>query len=279
MTDGRDLDHLLHRQYKDSTNFNARVELHRRFSVNKYGWHRWVFDQLGIEPDGSVLELGCGPGRFWFVNRQRIPAGWRITLSDFSPGMLQEARQHLGESRFAYRVIDAQAIPYANASFDAVIANHMLYHIPDLPRALAEIQRVLKPCGRLYATTIGREHLFELNELIRRAWPDISWQGFGEHASFALENGREVLAPFFTSPDPLIYENSLDVTEIEPLLAYVYSTVSGSRLRDEDEHWQTLKAVLEQELAAHNVIHIRNPSGIFVALRKDTAHQHLFVQP
>jgi ubiquinone/menaquinone biosynthesis C-methylase UbiE len=84
--------YLLHDQYKDSSNFSARVELHRRFSTNKYGWHRWVFDHIKAAPDSNVLELGCGPGLLWRANRDRIPDDWHITLSDFSPGMLQEAR-------------------------------------------------------------------------------------------------------------------------------------------------------------------------------------------
>src|SRR5437879_326042 len=95
----RDQEYLLNEQYKDATNFSARVELNRRFSVNRYGWHRWVFDQLHVDEGGSVLELGCGPGWLWSGNQQRIPASWQITLSDFSPGMLHEARQRLGEER------------------------------------------------------------------------------------------------------------------------------------------------------------------------------------
>src|SRR6185437_6831553 len=94
--------YLLNSQYKDATNFEARVELHRRFSVNPYGFHRWVFDHFTTNEESKLLELGCGPGGLWRSNRGRIPAGWQITLTDFSPGMLQEARARLGEERFAY---------------------------------------------------------------------------------------------------------------------------------------------------------------------------------
>ncbi|MBO0792518.1 MAG: class I SAM-dependent methyltransferase, partial [Ktedonobacteraceae bacterium] len=160
----RDQNYLLNRQYQDATNFGARVDLHRRFRVNPYGFHRWVFDHFTLNEGSQVLELGCGPGGLWRSNRQRIPTNWQITLTDFSPGMLQEARALLGEERFTYEVADAQALPFADESFDAVIANHMLYHIPDLNRALGEIQRVLKPSGHFYATTFGREHLRELDE-------------------------------------------------------------------------------------------------------------------
>src|SRR5438128_5363777 len=94
----------------------------------------------------------------------RIPAEWDITLSDFSQGMLDEARQRLRESphQFVFAVVDAQAIPYPDQVFAAVIANHMLYHVPDRPTALAEIRRVLKPGGHFYASTVGVNHLREL---------------------------------------------------------------------------------------------------------------------
>src|SRR5262245_37931074 len=100
----RDQTYLLKSQYKDATNFNARVELHRRFSVNPYGFHRWVFDHFKLDEGCKILELGCGPGGLWLSNRKRIPASWQIVLTDFSPGMLQEARQRLGEEGFTYEV-------------------------------------------------------------------------------------------------------------------------------------------------------------------------------
>ncbi len=265
MGEFRDQHYLLNSQYKDATNFSARVALHRRFSTNIYDWHHWVFDQLQIGENSSVLELGCGPGWLWSSNRQRIPASWQITLSDFSPGMLQETRQRLGEQRFAYQVIDVQAIPFADASFDAVIANHMLYHVPDLPRGLAEIRRVLKPRGHLYATTIGREHMHELDELVRRAWPSVSWPGIGQRLPFVLENGQEQLAPFFASCALLTYEDALEVTEVEPLVAYALSASTGSRLNAEQQ--MPLRLAIQQELAAYGTIHITKASGMFVAGR------------
>ena len=61
--------------------------------------------------------------------------------------MLVSVQQHLAAQLPVadYAVLDLQALPFPEACFDAVIANHMLYHVPDRPRALAEVQRVLKP--------------------------------------------------------------------------------------------------------------------------------------
>src|SRR5215469_9881293 len=102
MDEFHDQQYLLHSQYKDGTNYDARVELSRRFSVNKYGFNRWIFDHFKLNEGSKILELGSGLGLLWLGNRRRIPASWLITLTDFSPGMLQESRQRLGEECFAY---------------------------------------------------------------------------------------------------------------------------------------------------------------------------------
>jgi ubiquinone/menaquinone biosynthesis C-methylase UbiE len=259
----RNQDYLLNEQYKDGSNFNARVELHRRFSTNTSGWHPWVFDQLKLDEGCKLLELGCGPGFLWRGNRQRIPASWQITLSDFSAGMLAETRQQLGEERFAYQVADAQALPFDNASFDAVIANHMLYHIPNLAQALGEIQRVLKPNGRFYASTIGSEHMHELDALLAQAAYSPAWQNFKHNAPFTLENGEKVLAPFFSQIKLHLYEDALEITEAEPLIAYALSGRLGQT--DDSDKRAVLQALIEQDLAAHGVLHITKASGMFVA--------------
>ncbi|BCL79674.1 transcriptional regulator [Ktedonobacteria bacterium brp13] len=263
MNNYRDQTYLLNSQYKDATNFGARVDLHRRFSVNKYGFYRWAFDHFKLDEGSTLLELGCGPGGLWRSNSDRVLANWQITLTDFSPGMLQEARKMLGEERFAYEVADAQILPFADASFDAVIANHMLYHIPDLPRALGEIRRVLKPSGHFYATTFGRKHMRELDELVWKYWPNSPWKGLGGSSPFILENGQEKLALFFAPVTLDTYEDELEVTEAEPLAAYAFSGRLGSLFTREMR--ESFINFIRQELAAHGTIHITNASGMFEA--------------
>lgn len=70
------------KQYRTSVNLDARMALHARFSTNPYPWMRWVFDHFALPAECRVLELGCGTGALWAANRERIPAGWDITLSD-----------------------------------------------------------------------------------------------------------------------------------------------------------------------------------------------------
>jgi SAM-dependent methyltransferase len=259
-----DQHYLLTQQYQNAANLNARIQLHARFSTNAYGWHLWIFDQLKIAPRSRVLELGSGPGRLWTENIARIPNDWDMTLSDFSPGMLEETRRNLaGVGRpFSFEVIDAQSIPFAGASFDALIANHMLYHVPDRPKALSEIRRVLRPGGRFYASTVGAAHLREIGELVRRFDPQIVF-GIGDEASFTLENGAQQLETQFSSVALHRYEDALIVTEAEPLIAYVLSGRVGAAL--EGDRVAEFAAFVRRELAEQRAIHITKDSGLFEA--------------
>jgi ubiquinone/menaquinone biosynthesis C-methylase UbiE len=260
-----DQTYLLTQQYQTSTNLDARIALHERFSTNPQGWHRWVFDQFDLPPDLHILELGCGLAKLWTENIERIPATWEITLSDFSPGMLDQARKNLAGAKrpFHFEQIDAQDIPCPASSFDAVIANQMLYHVPDLPQALAEIRRVLKPGGRLYAGTNGANHLRELDDLIVEFDPGL---GFMKQIDikFTLENGQAQLAPYFGSVEVFRQPNSLVVTEAAPLVAYIFSMMRISIAKSDLQ--EQFPQYIEDTLKKNDgKIIIGKEAGLFIA--------------
>jgi ubiquinone/menaquinone biosynthesis C-methylase UbiE len=261
-----DQQYLKSDQYRDSSNLDARAVIHRRYSMNPYGWFRWVFDALVKLPaDARLLELGCGHGLLWKENIDRIPAGWHITLSDLSPGMLDAAWRNLVVTgrAFKFEEVDAQSIPYKDESFDAVIANHMLYHVPDRPKAIAEIRRVLKLGGRLFAATVGRYHLKEMMDWYQRVHISHVWESMAN--PFVLENGLEQLAPFFSKVHLSRYEDNLHVTEIEPIMAYIRS---GIRVRELSEaELNRLEQDLQKELNEKGSIFISKDSGLFEAIK------------
>src|ERR1044071_7615624 len=210
-----DQQYLKSDQYRDSSNLDARVVIHQRFSTNSYGWFRWVFDTLLRLPARTkILELGSGHGLLWKENVSRIPAEWDLTLSDLSSGMLDAAWRNLVVTgrAFQFKEIDAQSIPFKDETFDAVIANHMLYHVPDRVKAIAEITRVLKPGGHFIATTAGENHMHEITDWFQRIHVDNVWESFAN--PFTLENGLEQLDPYFSQVELSRYEDNLHVTEI-----------------------------------------------------------------
>ena len=100
-----------------------------------------------IPSSARVLDLCCGQGN---VTEALLRAGLNTVGADFSPKMLEFARRRVPTGTFVEA--DAQNLIFDDGEFDAVVCNFGLIHVPDQPRALAEIRRVLKPGGRFAMT-------------------------------------------------------------------------------------------------------------------------------
>lgn len=265
-------------QYRDATNLKARIQLYR-FGTRKEPWQRWVFEQIQEPAVARILELGCGPGHLWVENAEHVPPGWTVTLADLSAGMLREARDSLRAARrsFAYVQADAQALPFADGSVDGVVANYMIYHIPDKPRAFSEIRRALRPGGRLYAATNGAPNWPELEDLADRFDPSLRQQvrairsdsglDLLGSATFNLENGRAQLVPYFADvralrPEPGV----IRLTEPEPLVVYLQS-MAGWRARLAGDTLARFTRFVADEIGSKGAITLTKGSGMFVATK------------
>ncbi len=257
-------------QYRDADNLNARIALHQQCSTNPYGWMRWIFDHFRLSAGETVLEVGCGPGSLWTQNVDRLPDSARITLTDFSPGMVDAARAALGapprsgQPAFTFQVADAQALPFEPGAFDVVIANHMLYHVPDIDAALRELRRVLRAGGRLYASTVGHGHLKGITDLVRRFDPAIPYDTGGPAERFGLENGAVILGRTFDAVRLHIYADALHVTDAALLAAYVGSMLpQGTELTA--AQLADFQHLVEFEIERAGYLHIAKAQGMFEA--------------
>ena len=261
-------DSLRRDQYKDSRNLDARAELHRLFTVAEQAWMPWAFDQIALKPGEQLLECGGGPGWLWRDNLDRLPPACHITFTDLSAGMVAEAQAALTHAadRFTFQTVNIMELPFEDNSFDVVVANHMLYHVPDRPQAFSEIRRVLKDNGRFLAATNGKKHLMELRHLgqdlipLSGAAPEELPPGVG----FRLEDGRSQLQPYFTHIELHPYHSHLAVTEVEPLINYILSS-SEARQRVTDQRRQQVAAHIHQIIATQGHFHISKDTGIFIA--------------
>jgi ubiquinone/menaquinone biosynthesis C-methylase UbiE len=254
-------------QYQDDRNLNARIQLHARFSTNTYGWSTWVFDHFSFPENARILELGCGPGGLWAANRQRIVPGWHIILTDFSTGMVTRAHESLasGEGLFNFATADAQATPFPNAHFDIVIANHMLYHVPDQRGALVEIRRILKPSGSLYATTVGDDHMQEMWDLLLPFVPDVHDRVYEVVRGFSLQNGPAQLGGVFEQVNVHVYPDDLRVTDEDALMAYLKSSPTSIVDDLTQAQLEALHATVATRIATEGTFRIRKSSGLLVA--------------
>ena len=244
-------------QYANAGNLNTRISIHQKYSTNKMGFGNWIFSNYKITKGMKVLELGCGTGDMWKGHEDLIKACDRLVLSDFSEGMLENAKANLGDSAgLEYRVIDIQNIPFEDESFDVVIANMMLYHVPDMNRGLAEVRRVLKKGGAFYCATFGEHGIMEFLCKALNAY------GVEDNANknFTLQNGEEILEPFFSDVQRLNYEDSLAVTNIDDLIEYIYSLSSMTSLSSVPK--EEIREVLGK-FVVNGVLNVPKEYGMF----------------
>lgn len=248
-------------QYKNAKNLNDRISLHEKYSTNKQGWFNWLFEKIDFSKVNRLLELGCGNGKLWQENKIDL-RNREIFLSDISEGMVEEVRNKLG-SDFNCIVADAEKIPFKDAYFDSVIANHVLFYLNDLNQGLKEISRVLKSNGVLYCSTYGSRHMKEITDIVQNFDSRINLSNHSLYDVFGLENGECILKQYFTSVQRMDYQDSLEITESKPLIDYIMSChgnqneILGPRLSE-------FKEYIEELLQKDGKIVVTKQAGLFV---------------
>ena len=233
-------DQSLKTQYLNSTNVAARIRLHSEYSSNQEGWFPWLYRMSEIKDGMSILEIGCGNGALWIENMNHIPPHVHITLSDISEGMLRDARNSINDERFSFSCLNAEHIPYGDQTFDIVYANHMLFYCDDINLVLQECHRVLKKGGKLICSTYSRRHMREITELVQEFDRDIVLSSDVLYERFGLDNGNDILSRYFKSVDCIRFEDSIEISDSEPLIAYIVSC-HGNQNRILIDHYREFR--------------------------------------
>jgi ubiquinone/menaquinone biosynthesis C-methylase UbiE len=171
-------------------------------------------------PRGTVLDLGTGPGRIAVLLAARAP-GLRVVAIDLAEHMLAIARAHVAAAGLADRVqivrADAKATGFPDGSFDMVISNSTVHHIPDPEQLFREVARVARPGAALFVKDLVRPR--DLGE----------WRALVElHAGGANERQRQLFADSLRA--------ALSVDEVGELCARA-GLRGPSIARCSDRHW------------------------------------------
>ncbi len=257
-------------QYQNASNIDARIRLHRDYSINQQGWFPWIFEKSSFHEKSDILEIGCGNGAMWLENFDVIPQETNIVLSDISEGMLRDIRREIEnrekmrrieKSQFQYRVFDCHKIPFESDRFDYVVANHVLFYCDDLRVVLSEISRVLKPKGILICSSYSSKHMKEITDLVLGFHSSISLSADKLYQRFGIENGKDLLDPYFDIVECIMYDDSLVVNEPEPLIEYILSC-HGNQNQYILNRYKDFRSYVEKK--TKRGFHVTKEAGIFV---------------
>lgn len=144
-------------QYGDAEKLRIRAETHRRYSERPDDMLHWMVGFVDPRPGLQLVDVGCGTG---WMHPELTSRGASVVGLDSSIGMVEETRQQATRDRLPVVVVqgDAQRLPLRDGCCDRATAIHVLFHVPDVRRALREMRRVLRPGGRVVVTTNAGDH-------------------------------------------------------------------------------------------------------------------------
>jgi SAM-dependent methyltransferase len=256
---GGDQQYLRDVQYGNSAKLDARSYLHRTFASSPLPLPTFEARLVDWSNVRTVLECGSGNGRFW--DNDELSRSLHLTITDLSPGMVTEAVKRARAAGFEHvqgQACDVQSLPFADGEFDIVLANHMLYHVPDPDLAIGELARVLKPDGTALIATNAYGHMREINSAVDEVFGHFEE---GLYEVFGLDTGERRLREKFSSITWHAFDNDLIVDDPEAVVAYGLSYPPGETTTAEQR--AEFRAAVERRFTdGHLRIHTR--AGVFV---------------
>lgn len=260
---------ILRQQYGNDNLLRLRQETHERYSVPQIDFPAWVLSRVGLRGGEKLVDVGSGAGTY-FARVSEHYAQVQYLGLDNSLGMLAN---HAAKG--AIFAGDAQYLPLPDASFDVVMANHMLYHVPDIDQAVREFKRVLKPNGVIVTATNSVGTMPEINFLYQRALVMLSNAAHVEtqlpiHSNFSLESGTRILARHFYSVVRYDMPTSFIFKTTDPLIDYMMTL---RQLREpalpQGVAWDDVMLVIREQanrvIAALGELAIQKVAGVLIA--------------
>jgi ubiquinone/menaquinone biosynthesis C-methylase UbiE len=194
------------------------------YTVDPVDFGRWTLEKISWRGGERILDAGCGPGDL-LRHLARLGQG-RLRLGfDLSAGMVVQARRTAPIEPVSFFVADIQSIPLPDGTFDVVMARHMLYHVPNIERAISEVARLLRPGGQFLVTTNSAQTMPQYRAILQQAavhFPAML-EPTSANSRFSLENAASFLEPQFSHVEQDTLTGILRFPRAEPFVAYVAS--------------------------------------------------------
>jgi len=150
----------LHEEWTGHETVAAWRKWHDRIAIFTRGATEAILETAHLRPGSRVLDLASGVGDPALSIAAKVTPSGRVTATDLGPGMIslaEELARKKGLTNIEFREASAESLPFADESYDALTCRFGIMFFPDLPRALRECLRVLKPGGRAVFVAWGKK--------------------------------------------------------------------------------------------------------------------------
>lgn len=272
-----DREHLTSQVYATDEPLRVRTRTHELYTRPPIDFVAWVLDHISWSGDEVVLDIGCGAGAYVERVCTRLEGDGSLLSADLSMGMLRDVAKSFAGSVVLLNA-DAEDLPLPDRCCDVVLANHMLYHVPQIERAIAEARRVLRPGGRLLAATNGRRAMQssvdEIEAACRALGCATEIPDSPVRLRFNLRNGRPLIGSIFSQVEMDQFESALVFPAAEPAVAFINSMrhLYASVLPNSVTWEMMLQQVgrqIQAVLAERGEYRVPKTAGVFIATRAD----------
>lgn len=211
--------------YDNSSKLQCRLDAWNKYGTNKINFFDWIAYQLPrLDYGHRFLDAGCGTGRLLSLLEKRYGKASFYGV-DISPAMIR-ASKFLISKRNRQNVIEAniKKLPFPSNYFDAISITHVLYHVPDIPKAIGELKRVLKPTGVLFVTTTDYDLEQGLNRIHYKTLHKLHFPRFVQskkkYLRFPPAYAFSVLKHYFSKVKICKFRNDLIYTDVDSCFDY-----------------------------------------------------------
>jgi SAM-dependent methyltransferase len=269
--------HLASRTYATgAAGLDIRIQTHQQYTRPAVDFAEWVLGQIPWRGNELVLDVGCGSGLYVEPVLARLDRGGWLVSADLSLGMLRQVASRSPSPPIGLLNADAMELPLAAGSCDVVLANHVLYHLPDIGRGVREIHRVLRAAGYLIAATNARDSMQRFLEVMQRGAAALGYElnlpVSPVGLRFNLENGGRWIEVAFANPEVRVLDSELVFPEAEPAVAYINSMRNGFEPQlPSGLEWEALMYQIRRQIEAvvteRGAYHVPKRTGVLVACK------------
>jgi len=245
-----DKEHLKKYKYKNDNSLMMRKRVYQ-YTYPKIDLTKEVIKKIPFKAK-RVLDVGCGNGDLLISLRKSSFTGELFGM-DLSEGIMQKGtKQSIEEGlNIIFKAADAESLPFKDEFFDVIIAKHMLYHVPNVQKAVNEVYRCLKK-GGCYIVTLNSKNqkpkLAEYEQFIKRKY-EFSIK-HGDH--FLVTENISGFLTKFKKVETIHFENKIELRDPSPFIDYIASFQDSYTPMPTKEVWQKIlrdiKDLIQKEI-------------------------------